>query len=407
MDQEKNQITFKRSTAMIELTLTIIGIPALLYAIYYAGLVEVGMSHRAKPNNTDFQPNTLVVLPAYKPSQLFIQVLKQLEEALPNDYSVLVLFQEANQEIVDQANAEFSQFDIQCESFSHLGGNSYQHALKYIATYASQIENLQYVMLLDKDNLVTPTFFPELHHYGSSELDIIQGKRASLNSNGNIKFFDTISEILNDTMFRSAKCKLGLPLEISGSGALIKKDLFIHAILNLDPKAPGFDKNFMVNAILGQSNLKTQFVPTAILHEEKTSNLESYKNQRVRWFGEQYYNALINGPKLLASRKLMALDYFITLIRPPRSIMFAILPLAAALEFTAMILGWSNSIYSIVAAVLVFVSSFGLVAKHNLTGQAFKAAISFPALLISNIKSVMGSLQKRNLGKFIHTDHQL
>ncbi len=392
---------------MIELMLTIFGIPALLYAIYYAGLVEVGMFYSAKPTKADFQPNTLAVLPAYKPSQLFIQVLKQLETALPNNYSVLVLFQEANQVITDQAKAEFSQFDIQCESFSHIGGNSYQHALKHVANYASQIKNLQYVMLLDKDNLVTPTFFTELHHYGNSELDIIQGKRASLNSNGNIKFFDTISEILNDTMFRSAKCKIGLPLEISGSGALIKKDLFIHAILDLNPKAPGFDKNFMVNAILGQSNLKTQFVPSAILHEEKTSNLEAYKNQRVRWFGEQYYNALINGPKLLASRKVMALDYFITLIRPPRSLMFALLPLAASLEFTAMILGWSNSIYSIVAAVLVFVSSFGLLAKHNLIKQAFQAAISFPALLISNIKSVMGSLQKRNLGKFIHTDHQL
>ena len=52
-----------------------------------------------------------------------------------------------------------------------------------------------------------------------------------------VGFFDTVSDFLNDVMFRSAKEKLGFMVEISGSGALIETDIFLNVISKLNRSA--------------------------------------------------------------------------------------------------------------------------------------------------------------------------
>ena len=65
----------------------------------------------------------------------------------------------------------------------------------------------------------------------------------------------------------------------------------------------------------------------------KTTDLEAHNPQRLRWFGEQYYNALYHARDLVASafryRRLAAFDYLLTLWRPPRSLQVVITPMLA------------------------------------------------------------------------------
>ena len=125
-------------------------------------------------------------------------------------------------------------------------------------------------------------------------------------------------------MLRKGKCQLDGVLEVSGSAALVKTNLFKYAINNMDQDAPGYDKNFMVKLLSSPVKLKTKFDEALIVYEEKTAAVSNYKSQRLRWFGEQYYNAFFNLKTLLSAAflrgKLRSLDYWITLVRPPRSI---------------------------------------------------------------------------------------
>jgi len=159
-----------------------------------------------------------------------------------------------------------------------------------------------------------------------------------LSVNNAVAFFDNTTEALNDSMFRKAKQNVGLMIEISGSGALIETELFIQAINSLDPKAPGFDKNFMVQLLSHKRDVRTIYWPASELFEEKTSAMDAHNPQRLRWFGEQYYNALYHAKTLLKAahtyRRTAALDYLVTLWRPPRSVQVVAVPVAAVMEVT-------------------------------------------------------------------------
>ena len=123
--------------------------------------------------------------------------------------------------------------------------------------------------------------------------------RKPLDTTQGIQIFDAISERYNDLMLRKGKLKLGGVLEISGSAAVIDSKLFKYAINQMDDQAPGYDKNFMVNLLTGPVRLKSTFNDQMIVREEKTAEVENYEAQRLRWFGEQYYNAFFNSRDLL------------------------------------------------------------------------------------------------------------
>jgi cellulose synthase/poly-beta-1,6-N-acetylglucosamine synthase-like glycosyltransferase len=232
-----------------------------------------------------------------------------------------------------------------------------------------------------------------------------------LKTDGSFAWFDAVAEVLNDTMLRAAKSRVGLPIEISGSGALIRKEVFIDCINRLDPNAPGFDKNFMVNLLTRDCPIKSIYVPTAILREEKTEEADAFRTQRIRWFGEQYYNAIYSSEKLwrqlLFKGRFAALDYWLVLSRPPRSVLILALLLMTCLELALTLL--SILVYPVcsVAFAVVGLASLGLLHKHNLTGGLRHHAFHFPKLFFSNLYSVSVSLRKKYLGTFISTEHKV
>ena len=177
-------------------------------------------------------------------------------------------------------------------------------------------------------------------------------------------------------MFRAANSRLNVLPEVSGSAALIETNTFCNAIENLDSKAPGYDKNFMVQLLTGNP-VKGIFIPASKIYEEKTDDLDSFQPQRVRWFGEQYYNALFSGKKLIQAwvkGRWSALVYLIILWRPPRSTQLFIVPTFGILELSAFLVSkeWflgfpvlSVASLMIIASILIFLIS------HHLLGKAW------------------------------------
>jgi cellulose synthase/poly-beta-1,6-N-acetylglucosamine synthase-like glycosyltransferase len=379
------------------------------YSAYYFLTVTIGMlpaKTEQKPH--DFNPNVLIVLPAYQPSPIFLDVIASVERSRPKYSSVYVLFQEADQDLVDSVKANYPWMRIEEKNFSHLGGNAYQHALRHINTYVSKWSKTSndYVVLIDKDNIIEDNFFTKMKEHADHSMDLIQGKRSALSLKGDFSIFDAASEILNDTMLRSAKMKLGLPIEVSGSGALIRAEVFQRAIDGLDPKAPGFDKNFMVNLIT-MGRLNYLYVPEAIIREEKTAYPDDYKMQRIRWFGEQYYNALFHGKRLLQTASWASLDYLVTLFRPPRSVMMFLLMICSFCEALAWLSGHQIIPYFSIFSILVLSSSLYLFSRVGLLILMIKASRHLPKLVVNNVWSVFNSLKRKYLGTFIPTSHRL
>lgn len=389
------------------------------YGLYWLVLVLAGkekvIKHASLYNDN---PEILLVLPAYQPGPIFLKVLDAVATASHNrNIKTFVLLQHADSKYGDYAREKG--FWVESKEFDHLPGNSYQHALRYITQRINSKQNLgrinpEFVMLLDKDNLIAPDFFSHIPPHVYDQFDIIQGKRLSLSTTNAVSFFDHMAERLNDTMFRYAKQNLGCMIEISGSGALIETDLFIDTIQRLDKQAPGFDKNFMVNLLNSKREVRTIFWPACTLQEEKTSAIEAHNPQRIRWFGEQYYNAIYHGGQLLKSaikhHRVAPIDYLLTLYRPPRSVQVMLVTMLALIEAGIYVItgNWLLIFpFMSIAASLQSIALIIFVIRQKALFKSLRYSLRLPMLAIYNFSNALKSIRKENQGKFIHTKHHL
>jgi Glycosyltransferase like family 2 len=397
----------------------LIAIYFCFYGFYWLVLVLAG-KEKVNRHASLYQdnPEVLLVLPAYQPGPIFLKVLDAVATASRNrNIKTFVLLQHADSKYGDYARQKG--FWVESKEFDHLPGNSYQHALRYITQRINSKQNLgsinpEFVMLLDKDNLIAPDFFSHIPPHVYDQFDIIQGKRLSLSTTNAVSFFDHMAERLNDTMFRYAKQNLACMIEISGSGALIETDLFIDTIQRLDKQAPGFDKNFMVNLLDSKREVRTIFWPACTLQEEKTSAIEAHNPQRIRWFGEQYYNALYHGSQLMNSairhKRWAPVDYLLTLCRPPRSVQVMLVSLLALLELGiyALTNNWVLMLpVMVIAASLQSIALTIFVIRQKALLKSLRYSLRLPMLAIYNFGNAIKSIRKENQGKFIHTKHHL
>lgn len=405
---------------VLQTLLACLAVYLTFYSFYWLCLTLLGLPSRSSnfSDSLSTSPEILLILPAYKPGERFLDVLDSLPKAIQKrNIKVLVLLQDADEKYYHYSVTKG--FICIQKSFSHLSGNSYQHALRFITQWIDKQRlrgtcNPEFVMLVDKDNVIAPDFFDRIEPYQYDQFDILQGVRKSVSTSTPISFFDHLSERLNDCLYRRAKEKANLLLEISGSGALIETDLFIRCILHLDANAPGFDKNFMVQLLTQARQVRATFLPQCIVTEEKTNNISNHNPQRIRWFGEQYYNAIHHSGTLLRAafqfRRPAALDYLITLCRPPRSIQVVISPI---LCFGECVYFWATSAWPIgiplfsISWLLLSVALVVFLLHENALLKATLSIGSLVKLAYFNLFNAFKSVRAENKGKFIHTTHHL
>ena len=385
----------------MELIITCITSVLLFFTAYGLILVIAGLTYKTKIGNADALPSIRLILPAYKPDEIFLRVLESVQRAKKNyPVDVFILFQESDQQIVD--NSKKYGYEFIEKSFSHLAGNSYRHALQYVCEHHINEQTHQYTLILDKDNIMDADFFDRLKRCSLSSHHIVQGVRKPLDTTQGIQIFDAISERYNDLMLRKGKLKLGGVLEISGSAAVIDSKLFKYAINQMDDQAPGYDKNFMVKLLTGPVRLKSTFNDQMIVREEKTAKVENYEAQRLRWFGEQYYNAFFNSRDLLKAAflygKFRCLDYWFTLIRPPRSLQLIACFLLVVLDLLDLQFSYLSLpfLFSMTCCLII---ALPIVERK----QIKQLLIGLNKVLYSNMITSAQSLKKKYRNTFIHT----
>jgi hypothetical protein len=137
-------------------------------------------------------------------------------------------------------------------------------------------------------------------------------------------------------MMRASRNLCAAPIEISGSGILFEKNLFSHAVQQLDKRAPGMDKNLLIQMLRLKPEIRMTFLHDAFVIDEKTNSLQAYERQRTRWFANQYFNAIFYSFALIKlsieAKRWGIFDYTLSLWRPPRAFQFLALLLGMFLE---------------------------------------------------------------------------
>lgn len=389
----------------------------LFYALYTSLNLGLGYYWKNRYKIPFWKVNTselewIVILPAYNPDERFLQVLDSISNAyFDGKLHVYILFQRADEKIVSAAKKY--NYIIEENIFYNPAGNPYHDALRHISENIRQWVregkmNPSHVVLLDKDNLVTKKFFERMALY-TDYYEVLQGQRRPLETKTAGQVYDALAESMNDSMMRAAKMQLGSCPEFSGSGLVFPVGTYDYLVNHLDSRAPGMDKNLLIQLLLRGKNESPSvgYIPEAILYEEKTAQIDNLQKQRIRWFGNQYFNALYYTPKLLRKGSWAAIDYAISICRPPRSVHGGMAILGSVVELTL----WTAfgfqfiPMFSIgLGITMLGMGAFILEAPAKRISYFSKLVTHTPLIMFNNIKSVWQGIGKKSQGSFIHTE---
>ncbi|NLR94582.1 glycosyltransferase [Flammeovirga agarivorans] len=389
----------------------IIGVYLIFYCSYLSFTLIVGTFYKKKVGDSYNTPNDdrwLIFIPAYKADHVLIKSLESINVYAPLvEFKIVVLFQETPEDIIKEANNY--EITMLNQSFSSDKGNTYIQALKYFNEWLKKDEMISeysptHLVLLDKDNCVGEHFFSELLKFRNVGYEYIQGRRSALNLRESVGHYDEISERLNDVSLRNYKCALGWNPELTGSGFIISMDFFINGIDHLSLNNPGMDKNLFLEWILGDKKPKGIYAREAILYEEKTEDIEVLKQQRSRWFAEQYMTAFQFLPRLLKQIffkfDIEALDYLISIFRPPRSILMLITPLLSLLE----LLFFRTYYLFTISFLVLLIGGIVFILGNGLSHSFSSLIIRLPHIIMSNLYSLLSIFSGKAKGNFIHTE---
>lgn len=385
----------------------------VFYSAYFAFTLVSGFFFRAgRTGSLSLQAKPYVILiPAFRPTKQLEAVLSRLrKEVDPEKVRIYVLLQDSEMAMESMARSYANWVDH--KSFQSLKGNPYHHALNFavsrINSYcASTGFAAESVLLLDPDNSIDQRSLSILNHYRNIGADVVQSRRIAISKGMGISTADALSERINDYQLRRGKQVLGLLPEISGSGIMFERSLFERAVQNLDKRAPGMDKNLLIQMLMLKADLNLIYTEEAVVSDEKTEKKDAYGRQRTRWFANQYFNAFFYAVKLvlhsLKHGNLKGLDYLLTLLRPPRSIQLALVNVVAPLELIMWLSGLLPLPAMLISAVFMNVPLLLMLLKeHNERPLAAVVVNLFSALRL-NLISFLRSLNPKLLGTFIHT----
>jgi len=380
----------------------------LFYSAYTSLHIVLGQLFYKKPLATNLEQNqesVVVLFPAFKPDLGFPERLARMKKALDFPFvHFFVVLQQSTKEMEDAISLH-SDLCIHVEKPIETSGNPYHSILRFSVNKAKEF-NPKHLLLLDMDNEIDTISFQRLLSF-RNEFDLIQAKRVAQSSKTNsISQFDSLSESLNDSMMRASRSILKAPIELSGSGFIADFELLSDAIHNLDSKAPGMDKNLLIQLLSLKPSIKMLFDEEAVVTDEKTTEIDSYSRQRTRWFGNQYYNARTQFFPLLRlalrSTRFGIADYGISLCRPPRSFQIIILFIGTLLEFVAHFMGYSNPFLFLIASVIY---AFGLslfLFKHR-NQFSFSSVFSMLSIALKNSFLALKSFSPSLKGTFLNT----
>lgn len=258
-----------------------------------------------------------------------------------------------------------------------------------------------FALILDADNVCAKDFLYKMNDVLQSGYQVVQGQRVAKNTDTEFALLDAISEGTNNHIFRKGHTALGLSCAIIGSGMAIDYTLF-KAIMPDITAVGGFDKEMELQLL--RKRIRFGYAESALVYDEKTSQLETLKNQRRRWLSAQLHymkRYLTDGFLQLFKGNLDFFDKVMQTILLPRIILLGISPMAFILSF---IPGPALApVYWLMLLVITYTAIIMAIPSQYFNKQLFKAIVKLPSAFLTMFK-LFFKLKGANK-TFIHTPH--
>ena len=335
----------------------------------------------------------LILFPAYKEDRVIVNSVEQfIDQDYPqNNYTIAII----SDHMQPETNKLLAEYPIQLLQ-PVFEKSSKAKAMQYAINTLE--DKYDYVVVLDADNVVQPSFLSQLNVLCNSGYEAVQCHRCAKNANNDVAVLDGVSEEINNTIFRKAHNRLGLSSALIGSGMCFKYDLFRKNVFMLT--TAGEDRE--MEALLLRQDVFIKYAPDIHVFDEKVSSQDNFQRQRMRWMTAQIQSLLsmLPGiPRAFLHRNINYIDKTIQQALIPRSMLI-------------MLLGFMSVLMTIVAPVWsvkwwILFGCFGISLFIAIPGplrfRSFSKVFAIPGLVLRMVKNILHIDHKNT--DFIHTEH--
>ena len=280
------------------------------------------------------------------------------------------------------------------------------------AAMAARSDKYDVAVVLDADNIIAFDFLEKINQAFESGFTAVQGHRMAKNMNNSMAVLDSISEEINNHIFRKGHRVAGLASGLIGSGMAFQYDMFKKRMLAIEAIG-GFDKELELTML--RDGIKIEYLDDAVVLDEKVQDKVVFENQRKRWLAAQfiYFRRFVWAGiiQFVTRLNIDFLDKVYQMVMPPRILLLGVVTIITATMglFALINVDWISEIlvlnfidwfviWSLVIAAFVF-----SVHRKFYTQKTLMAILTLPMgfwLMFTLLFKLKGANKT-----FIHTQH--
>jgi cellulose synthase/poly-beta-1,6-N-acetylglucosamine synthase-like glycosyltransferase len=377
-------------------------------AVYFVFFAFMGLfPYRRKIHPSPSIRRMAVLIPGYKEDIVILEVAEaSLKQSYPStSFDVIIVADSFKPETVE-ALKKLPLKVVEVKFEKSTKSKSLNAAMEAVG------DNYDVAVVLDADNIIAFDFLEKINEAFESGFTAVQGHRMAKNMNNSMAVLDSISEEINNHIFRKGHRVAGLASGLIGSGMAFKYDMFKKRMLAIEAIG-GFDKELELTML--RDGIKIEYLDDAVVLDEKVQDKVVFENQRKRWLAAQfiYFRRFVwAGIVQFATRlNIDFLDKVYQMVMPPRILLLGVVTIITALMGLLALINvdWISEtlvlnfidwfvIWSLVIAAFVF-----SVHRKFYTKKTLMAILTLPMgfwLMFTLLFKLKGANKT-----FIHTQH--
>jgi len=361
----------------------------LIFAIFAQGKKEKPYPAARK------QHRILVLFPAYREDRVIVDSVRSFlgQDYPPDMYSVTVI-SDGMKEETDDLLRTLSADVIN----AHYENSSKAAALNLAISYQGE-RAYDIVAILDADNIVESNFLQGINDAYDYGITAIQAHRRAKAGKTDVAILDTVSEEINNSIFRKGHVRSGLSSALIGSGMAFDYNWFACHI----PMVTSAGEDKELELLLLKEGIYIEYLPDLFVYDEKTTAASAFYRQRRRWIAAQF-DLLTKGarylPQAIVTGNMDYCDKIFQWMIPPRIVLGGFSFLMGVVWIFA---DWMVSLKWWLVLFLLL-SALSLAMPDELYNDSFRKSLRKLPLLF--LLTVVNLFRTKGVNKrFIHTQH--
>lgn len=377
----------------VDIVLFVLILVAVLYLLIFALCAQRREPKPYPPSKK--RHRVLVLFPAYKEDKVIVESVRAfLRQDYPPDLFQVTIISDGMKPETDE---ELKQLPV--EVIHAQFENSSKAAALNLAIEHQGDRQYDIVAIMDADNIAEPNFLQKINDAYDFGIYAIQVHRRSKGETTDVAILDTVSEEINNTIFRRGHVRAGLSSALIGSGMAFDYNWFVRRI----PMVTSAGEDKELELLLLKDEVFIDYLDDVFVYDEKISGTSAFYRQRRRWIAAQF-DLLGKGARYLPTAILAGnLDYCDKIFQwmlPPRIVLAGFTFLMCIAWF---VLDWVVSLkWGLVLFLLLCALSLAM--PDELYNTSFKKALRKAPVLF--VLSAINMFRTKGVNKrFIHTRH--